>query len=54
MTGKTTDETNFPNKFLLTERQVSWFFKASGYSFSANINLAAVRLDFLGGFSDYK
>ena len=54
MTGKTTDETNFQHNVLLTERQVSWFFKAFAYSFSANINLTTVRLDFLRGFLDYE
>ena len=53
MTGNSGDETNFPNKLLLTNRQVSAFRKAFANHLSKNIKLSKTQLSkmiLLGGF----
>ena len=42
--GDSIDGTNFPNKSLLTDRQVSRLCKAFGNNLSANITLSKTRL----------
>ena len=53
MIGDSNDETNFPHKFLLTDRQVSKFCKAFPNNSSANIKLLKTQLSIIvqsGGF----
>ena len=42
--GDFIDENNFPKKFVLTDRQVSKFRKASANNSSANIKLSKTRI----------
>ena len=52
--GKSNDETNFPYKILLTNRQVSRIHKAFANNLSGNIKLSKTQLSKLvqsGGFS---
>ena len=57
MVGNKTDKTFFPDKLLLTDRQVSKLPKAFAYNFSANVNFSKVHISktkhlgrFLGRF----
>ena len=44
MTGNSDDETNFPHKLLLTNRQVSNLLKAFSNNLSANIKLSKTQV----------
>ena len=47
--GDSNDETNFPHKLLLTDKQVSKLCKAFSYNLSAHIKLS--KLSCLEGYS---
>ena len=44
MIGNSYDETNFPHKLLLTNRQVTNLRESFGNNLSANINLSKTQL----------
>ena len=46
--GDSSDENNFPHKFLLTNTQVSRLCKYFGNNSSANINLSITQLHKIG------
>ena len=43
LTGDSNDETNFPHKVLLTDTQVSRFFKAFANGSSANVKFSKTK-----------
>ena len=46
--GNSNDETNFPNKLLLTNTQVSWLCKAFAKGSSADIKLSKTQFPKIG------
>ena len=47
------DKNNFPNKFLLTNKQVSMLHKAFANNSSANIKLSKIRLHTIGQSGEF-